>query len=563
MSRPPNPSSNVNRLRRRIGFCASLVALCLLGGHRAAAKDDLVIGVAQFPSSLHPYIDAQIIKGYILGFAQRPVTSFDQDWKLSCLLCSEVPTLENGLARREADSEGGDGIAVTLRLRVGLTWGDGVPVTAHDIVFTWKRAVDRTSAFSDPRAWQNVRQVDVVDDQTAVLHLTKAVYDYNQWGPLLPEHVEGGSASTGTVDHPRSAYSDTPTNPGLYDGPYIITEYSSGERIVLERNPHWPGPVSSIRRIVIRAIENTAALQANLLAGDIDVTPENIGLTLDQVLALRRQSPERFSYLFRPSLGYEHINLNLSNPILADVRVRRALLLAIDRNTINAKLFEGLQPVAATWVNPLEPTYTSDVPTYGFDPERARTLLAEAGWHPGADGICRNGSGERLSLAFATTAGNRQRELVQQVLQSAWRTVGIEVTIRNEPARTLFGETLKKRLYTGLAMYTYIGEVGGSLRTSLASTMIPSEANGYTGGNTMGFADPAMDRDIASLETELDPQQQKRISADMQRIYAEQLPALPLFFRAEAAVVPVGLKGYALTGHSGYSSRWAEFWHRD
>jgi peptide/nickel transport system substrate-binding protein len=178
----------------------------------------------------------------------------------------------------------------------------------------------------------------------------------------------------------------------------------------------------------------------------------NVGLTVDQVLALRRQWPERFTYLFRPSLGYEHINLNLANPIPADVRVRRALLLAIDRNAINTKLFEGLQPVAVTWVNPLEPTYTADLPTYDYDPGRARTLLADAGWHPGADGVCRNGAGERLSVAFATTAGNRQRELVQQVLQSAWRAVGIEVTIKNEPARTSFGETLKKRQYTGLAM---------------------------------------------------------------------------------------------------------------
>jgi peptide/nickel transport system substrate-binding protein len=127
----------------------------------------------------------------------------------------------------------------------------------------------------------------------------------------------------------------------------------------------------------------------------------------------------------------------------------------------------------------------------------------------------------------------------------------------------LFGETLKKRQYTGLAMYTYIGEVGGSLRTSLASTMIPTEANGYTGGNTTGFADPTMDADIAALETELDPERQKRISAEVQRIYAEQLPALPLFFRAEAKVVPTWLHGYALTGHSGYSARWAEFWHAD
>lgn len=538
---------------------AWLMALCVLGPQPVLAKDDLVIGVAQFPSSLHPYINAEIIKGYVLGFAQRPIISFDRDWKLSCLLCTDVPTLDNGLVRRESAGEENSGLAITLRLRPDLAWGDGVPVTARDVVFTWKRATDRNSAFSDPRAWLNVREIDVVDDRTVVLHLIKPVYDYNQWGPLLPEHIEG----TGETAGPRSAYTDTPTNPGLYDGPYVVTEYSSGERIVFDCNPHWHAPVPAIRRIVIRSIENTAALQANLLSGDIDMAAENIGLTLDQVLALRRQSPARFSYLFRPSLGYEHINLNLANPILVDVRVRRALLLAIDREAINTKLFEGLQPVAATWVNPMEPTYSADVPTYGYDPARARALLAEAGWHPGADGIYRNGAGERLSLAFTTTAGNRQRELVQQVLQSAWRAVGIEVTIKNEPARTLFGGTLRKRQYTGLAMFTYIGEVGGSLRTSLASSMIPTEANGYIGGNNMGFANPTMDADIAALETELDPAQQKRISADMQRIYADQLPALPLFFRAEAAVLPTWLHGYALTGHSGYSSRWAEFWHAD
>jgi peptide/nickel transport system substrate-binding protein len=78
-----------------------------------------------------------------------------------------------------------------------------------------------------------------------------------------------------------------------------------------------------------------------------------------------------------------------------------------------------------------------------------------------------------------------------------------------------------------------------------------------------GFANSAMDADIAGLETELDPERQRRIAADMQRIYAAQLPALPLFFRAEAAVVPTWLHGYALTGYSGHSSRWAEFWHAD
>jgi peptide/nickel transport system substrate-binding protein len=279
------------------------------------------------------------------------------------------------------------------------------------------------------------------------------------------------------------------------------------------------------------------------------------------VLALRKQHPDRFDYIFKPSLNYEHIDLRKDNPIFSDLRVRQAFLLAIDRKTLTDKLFEGLQPVAATWVNPLEQNYAPDVPHYGYDPKQAKSLLAEAGWKPGPDGICRNAAGDRLSVEFQTTAGNRLRELVQQVLQSQWKAAGIEVRIKNEPARTLFGETLKKRNFNGMVMYAWSSAVGGLPRQTLSSAQIPSAANGYGGSNYTGFSDPTMDADIEKASTELDPAKQKPIWVEMQRIYAEQLPVLPLFFRAEAHVVPKWLKGYAPTGHNGYVSQWAEYWH--
>ena len=115
----------------------------------------------------------------------------------------------------------------------------------------------------------------------------------------------------------------------------MITGYDSGAQIVLEPNPHWAGREPGFRRIVLRHIENTAALQANLLSGDVDmVAGEGIGLTIDQVLALQKQHPNSFHYTFKPSLTYEHIDLKKENPLLADVRVRRALLMAMDRQTL-------------------------------------------------------------------------------------------------------------------------------------------------------------------------------------------------------------------------------------
>ena len=547
---------------------AFVIIAALLGllttGPLAAAKDDLVIGVAQFPSSLHPDIDPEVIRSYVLGFAVRQITAFDKDWKDSCLLCTQLPTLKNGLAKIEDLPDGGKGMAVTIKLRPDLAWGDGQPVTAKDIAFTWKVASDPNSGFSNTHPWNRATSVDVVDDHTAVLHLGKVLASYNQWDQILPEHIEGPvyAKAGGAGDYiKQTTYNRAPTTAGLYDGPYIVTSYVSGSQIVLEQNPHWPGPTPGFKRIIIKTIENTAALQANLLSGDVDmVAGEGIGLTIDQVLALRKQHPDQFTYIFKPSLNYEHIDLQRSNPILADLRVRQALLYAIDRKTLVDKLFEGLQPVATTWVNPLDDNYAIDTPSYSYDPAKAKALLSAAGWHPGTDGICQNAAGQRLSVELSTTAGNRLRELQEQVLQSEWKAACIDITIRNEPARTLFGQTLKQRAYTGMVMYAWSSAVGESPRRTLGSDDIPTAANNYGGANYIAFSDPRMDADIDRAESELDPLKQRAVWADMQRIYAEQVPVVPLFYRAEAHVIPKWLKGYAPTGHGDYGTMWAENW---
>ena len=536
----------------------------LLAAGSARAKDDLVIGVAQFPSSLHPDIDAEVIKGYVVGFALRPITTQDKDWKTACLLCAELPDAENGLVKLEDQPDGSKGMAVTIKLKPDLKWSDGQPVTTKDLAFTWKVGRDPNSGFSNTNPWSRAHAIDVIDDHTAVLHVDKVSVYYDRWDEILPEHVEGAvyAKVAGPGDYiKQTTYNRAPTTPGLYNGPYMITAYQSGAQIVLEPNPYWAGPKPGFKHIVIKLIDNTAALQANLLSGDVDmVNGEGVGLTIDQVIAMQKQHPDQFSYIFKPSLNYEHIDLQKNNPILADLRVRKALLMAIDRETMVQKLFEGKQPVATTWVNPLEPNYSKDAPTYRYDPAKAKALLAEAGWKPGSDGICRNAAGEPLSIELSTTAGNRLRELQEQVLQSQWKTACVQITIKNEPARTLFGETLKHRVYPGMVMYAWSSAVGESPKRTLGTSDIPTKENNYTGTNQVAFSDPQMDADIAKAETELDPAKQKVIWADMQRIYAEQLPVLPLFYRAEAHVVPKWLQGYITTGHGG-SSLWAENWH--
>jgi peptide/nickel transport system substrate-binding protein len=557
----------MGRYRAVAALCAatSIGATLAMAALAQARHETLTIGIAQFPSSLHPDIDPEVVRSYTMGFVIRQITAFDADWMNSCLLCTELPTLENGLAKLEDRPDGKKGMAVTIRLKPDLAWGDGAPVTAKDIVFTWKLAGDPGSGFSNPNPWNRATSVDVVDERTAVLHLDRVRADFNQWDQILPEHIEGAvvAKAAGPGDYINATtYNRAPINPGLYDGPYMITGYDSGSQIVLEANPHWAGAKPGFRRIVLRHIENTAALQANLLSGDVDmVAGEGIGLTIDQALALQRQHPDAFHYEFKPSLTYEHIDLKRENPFLADVRVRRALLMAMDRQTLVDRLFQGKQPVASTWVNPLSPNYDDGVPLVKFNLPGAKALLKDAGWTPGPDGICRNAAGDRLSFEFGTTAGNRLRELQQQVLQSNLKNACVEVTIKNEPARTFFGETLKKRTYTGLMMYAWSSNVTESPLRTLGAGQIPTASNNFGGANYPGFSDARMDADIAALEGELDPAKQKLIWADMQRIYADQLPVLPLFFRSEPHVTPTWLHGYAPTGQGDPSSYWAENWH--
>lgn len=550
-------------MRRWMVGAAAWLGLLAGGGPARAAHDTLTVGIGEFPASLHPSIDALLIKSYVLGYVIRTVTTYDTDGKLICLLCTQVPSIENGLAKIEDKPGGGKGMAVTIKLKPDLQWGDGQPVTAGDIAFTWKVGRDPASGFSNSNPWTRATSVDVVDDHTAVLHLDHVMVSFAQWDQLLPEHIEGpvydkAQAAGGYIN--TTMFNKEPTNPGLWDGPYVIQSYQTGAQVVMVPNPHWHGVTPGFQRIVLRYIGDTAALQANLLSGDIDL---DNNITLDQMLEMQKKAPSAFTYTFSPSLTYAHLDVQADNTLLKDARVRRALLMAIDRKTMNDKLFGGRQSIAASFVSPQNPFFDASVPAVPFDPAGARTLLEEAGWKPGADGIRRNAAGERLAIEFISSAGFRVNDLEAAVMQSAWKQVGVEVTLRTETSRTLFGHTAKHRAFTGLFFYTWTSAVGDSPRRTLGGDQIPTAANNWGGANFIAFANAQFDADIVASETELDPAKQRAAWADMQRIYAAQLPALPLFFNVIPQAVPKWLSGFTPQPTGQPFTQKAEYWHAE
>lgn len=551
-------------IRRRTLWVALLLGLFVAAADRPAAaqaKDQLVIGITQFPSTFHPAIDAMMAKSFILAMTARPVTAYDKDWNLVCMLCVTLPTIENGLAVPETLPDGRTGVAITYTLHPQATWGDGTPVTSRDAVFTWEVGRHPQGGLTNVETFQRILSIDVKDDKTFTLHVDRLTFDYNAFAlSLLPAHLEREAFANPAEYKNRTTYDAATTNPGLYFGPYRITEVARGSHVVLEANPTWYGEKPHFPRIVVRTIENTAALEANLLSGSIDYIAGELGLSLDQALAFERRHRDRFEVVFKPGLVYEHIDLNLANSVLADRRVRQALLYGIDREAMSQQLFDGRQPVAHSNVNPLDWVHADDLPKYPHDRAKAAALLDEAGWRPGVGGLRRNAKGEPLSLELMTTAGNRSRELVQQVLQSQWRALGIDVRIRNEPARVFFGETVTKRKYSAMAMFAWISSPESVPRTTLHSSQIPTAENNWSGQNTTGFSDPRMDEIIDRIEIELDRAKRKELWRRLQHLYADELPVLPLYFRADAYILPRWLKGVEPTGHQFPTALWVEHW---
>jgi peptide/nickel transport system substrate-binding protein len=527
------------------------------------AREQLTIGLTQYPATFHPNIESMAAKSYVLGFTRRPLVVRDPDWTLACLGCETVPTLENGLAERETTPDGRAGIRVTWRLREGWRWGDGTPVSAEDMLFAWQAGRDFSTGFGASEFYRQAYEAIVVDARTITLRFDRVTFEYGSsgnWEPL-PAHIERRRwEQEPRTYRSRSAYETETTNPGLWNGPYRITAVQPGAGVTLERNAAWNGPAPAFRRISIRTVENTAALEAQLLSGQLDMIAGELGLPLDQASALERRAGNRFRFIYKPGLVYEHMDLNLDTPMLADRRVRQALLMAIDRGQIVQRLFEGRQTVAHTTVNVLDGVHDDNVRQWPFDLARARSLLEEAGWRPGPDGIRRNAAGERMSIELMTTAGNRSREAVQQVIQGMWRQAGIETRIRNEPPRVFFGETVSRRRFTGAAMFAWISSPENVPRTSLHSDEIPRPERNWSGQNYTGFRNAEMDALLEAIPIELDRERRRELWHRLQAVYAEELPAIPLWFRSDAHVLPTWLENVRPTGHLNPTSLWVEEW---
>lgn len=554
----------------------NMMALFLILGlgfsaETAPTNKELKVGISQEFENMNPLIMSMSATTYMYRMVGRTLVVLNADAKWVTQLAKEIPSLEKGTAKI-VEIGGKKKIVAHWDILENAKWGDGTPVTCADFAFSREVAASPTVSIGEKETFTQVEKIewDPKTPQKCIFTYEKPKWDFYQLANFypLPKHIEEavwkkhGKQKEGYEKN--SNYVKNPTNKGLYNGPYVVTDVRLGDHVSFQPNPNFYGEKPKIQKVIVKLISNTGTMEANLRSGTIDMI-SSLGLALDQALAFdKKAKAEGLPYVthFVPSITYEHIDLKLDNPFLKDVRVRKALMHAINRDDLVKALFEGKQTSAQHFVSPKDPWYTTDpkfVTTYRYSKREAQKLFDEAGWKVGADGY-RYKDGKKLTLQFMTTAGNKTRELVQTYLQEQWKQVGVEILIKNEPAKVFFGDTTRRRDFGAMAMYAWVSSPENNPRSTLHSKSIPTEKNGYSGQNNPGWFNAGVDKAIDAMDTEFDAKKRMALAWELQKAYTEEIPVIPLYYRADISVVPTSLKNYRMPGHQFHETNEIEKW---
>ncbi len=488
----------------------------------AQRPDVVVIGTAQEPDNLIGAFSSMTASSIVLSSMFAEMVQRDDQGKLFPRLVEKIPSLKDG----NWEVLPGKKMKVTYRIRKGYTWHDGRPVTALDASWTYLMLRNpRTPTVSRfvLRKIENMLVPDPNDPYTLVVQWNELYSFANTGHSVYPQHV----LEREYLRDPAGLKAHQQARAPIGNGPYRFVEWVPGSHIILEAYDKFPEGRAKIRRQVWRFILDSTVLQANVIAGQVDVAV-NASFSIEQMMVVDQRAPQ-VKVHFLPAMGWEHIDFNLDNEWLKDKHVRQALIHAINREEINQRLFYGRSAVSHSWLPPGHEGHNPNITKYAYDPSRARQLLAEAGFVPGPDGILRDRSGKRLELTIMTTAGHATREQVQQIIREHFKAVGINLRIDNRPASVLFGQVTRQRQFAHLVMYNWNFSPLTLGPPLWHSSQIPTAANNWEGQNTPGWRHAENDRLLDQIAEELDVTKRIQLLRRQQEVWAEEVPAIPLF----------------------------------
>jgi peptide/nickel transport system substrate-binding protein len=398
-----------------------------------------------------------------------------------------------------------------FHLRTDATFHDGRPLTSRDVVFTFRSVL--SGAIQTPKAgtYRLVESVNAPDDHTVVFKLKEP------FAPFLWNLTRG---AIGII--PDGSPTNFAQNP-VGSGAYKFVRYVPDSEVVLERNENYYGKKPILSRFVFKIIPETIVRALELRKGSVDIALDV--LTPDLVEALRGN--KNLEVLLAPGTNYQYIAFNLEDPLFSDLRVRKAIAHAIDRDKIIKFLWRGQAEAAPGIIPPNNWSYAGDVATYAYDPARARELLREAGR-------------ENLSFTYRTSTDDTGR-LIAAVLQQQLREVGIQMDIRSNEFATFYADVVKGNFQ----MYS-LRWIGGNNDPDILNLVFHSMMVPPNGANRGRYANAEVDRLIDFARREVDTEKRKTAYQRIQRIVAEELPYVSLFYVDNVAVYNKRIGGMKL-----------------
>ena len=521
---------------RRLVVSAALVPLLFALG--CAKRESTValgnqngvfhISIGSEPTDLDPHTVTGLGDAKVIQSLFDPLVSF------------EPVTLKPVPALAERWETSADGLTYTFHLRANAKWSNGDPVTAQDCVDSWRRILTPALAADYAYFLHLIRGAEAfnkgtttdfstvgakaVDARTLVVTLTHPAPYFLQIllnSPWRPVHVRSIAAAG---DPYRRGQPWTKPGKLVSSGPFVLKEWASHQRVVVEKSPtYWDRDRVKLNAVHFYPTDSIDAEERAFRAGQLHAT---WALPLSKVLPLQKENSPNLR--IDPNLETYFFRLNVRKAPFTDARIRRALSLAIDRETIASKILPGGRKPAPTFVPDFLTGYTPPKRT-AYDPETARRLLAEAGFPKGAN----------LPPIEILYNNNEILRLVCEAVQQMWRReLGVDVRLVNQEYKVVFANRRAGDYQLLLGTWTadYLD----------ATTFLDLWRSG-SGNNHTGWTDPAYDALAKKADATVDPAARAAILAEAEALVLDSAPIIPVYFNTHVYLLHPAVKGWQPT----------------
>ncbi|HZT06757.1 MAG TPA: peptide ABC transporter substrate-binding protein [Chloroflexota bacterium] len=464
------------------------------------------------------------------------LTITDNHGQLAPRLAETVPSVENGLWTVSPDGQ----MELTWTIRAGARWHDGTPITADDFVFTATLGQDKDLPFPPDADLRDIESVTTPDTRTVVATWAKPYIKADAaFVSPRPKHLLEAAYLKDKKSFPQLAYWGSEF---VGTGPYRLRDWTPGVNMILEANEAYVLGRPKIDEIEVRFISDASALATNLLASSIDLTLGK-SLSLDQALQVRDQwrdgrldtAPSN-NILIYPQL------LDSSPPIVGDLRFRKALMYAMDRQQLVDGIMSGQTQIGESYLQPSDPDFAATLPyavRYEYNPQLAAQMIADLGYVAGTDGAFHDAGGERITVEIRTNNVDTNQRAMFAVADQ-WKRAGVDASPVVMPAQ-LQSDAAYVTTFPAFLLFRQPSNITGLPRQHRANTPLPE--NNYRGANYSRYQGKEFSDLIDQLFVTIPHAERVQILGQIIHIITDQLNMMFLFYDVEPTMVSNRLHG--------------------